>query len=433
MKGSAFLPIVAAAITPLLLVGLIVVGSTLGLVLWRPPVLWTDQFGDTDATSSVTKMSSGDSGVFVAGYLNTNGTPLGNAFLRRYDSTGNIVWTDMIQAGSQFFIWGIYVGSDGVYVLPYGNVTLSKYDFNGNQLWNESEASVGLSFLSSTDGGIYAAGGANHPVTNQSFTGPVEFVREYDPDGKVVWTSEFSNSTSIYAGELGIYAGASGVFVLNGLSLAAFSLTGNELWAHAFGSPGFVIPLSVSGDSTGVYVSGIVRATALSLPTGFLTKYDFGGNVIWDIAFDTPDAGGVGGVSNTKVSDASSGVYLSIVTGRGNDFVYKYDLNGNNVLSFQTPVKPKGDNFLIAPSPNGFYLAGATFSSTGWRGLVQAFSGSSSLIFFGINPPLSFIVLATMIVVAVLAIIVLRKRYASMMSKRPKSASNFLTTSKPRC
>ena len=419
VKGSALLPVLAAGLTPLLLIGLLIVGSTLGLVLWRPPVLWTDQFGDQDATSNVGHLAAGDSGIYASGFLNTNGTPVGNAFIRKYRADGALVWTTMIPANSALFTTGISLASDGIYIIGDSvSYTLLKYNFDGILLWSKlAEPSVELSAIFATPTNVYAG------LTNVTFYGrPIVYVREYDAQGNVIWTSQFPNSTSIVSSVMGIYVGAPEVLILTGLALVAYSLDGSELWAHAFGSPGLVYPLSITGDSTGVYVSGMVRLNGLSPATGFLTKYDFDGNTVWDTAFYSPDQGGVG---FTAVSADSSGIYLSMASGRVHDFVQKYDSKGSRVWSFETPLMPK-DDFLVATGPNGFYLAGSTGSSQGgWtKALVQAFSGFNSLVFFGINPPFSFAILGSLIAAAVLSIIFLRRRYARLMSRHPKSTSN---------
>src|SRR6266487_3046310 len=318
MKGSAFLPIIAAGITPMILIGLILVGSTLGLVLWRPPVLWTDQFGSPNATSEVSGMTAGASGIYVTGYLSSNGTSLGHDFIKRYGDDGGVMWTRMIENSSGLIVNGIAVGSDGIYVAGSGfrNDTLLKYDFNGRQSWIQYlEPGIGISSIFAREGVVYAAGDSGHPLTNQTFTGPrISYIREYDSRGSIIWTSEFSNSTNILSSVLGIYASASRVFILTGLSLFACNLDGSQLWSYSFGAPGFISPFSVFGDVTGVYVSGTVKSSIRSFPTGFLTMFDSMGNIPWNAAFESPDKGGLG---ITSVSADPSGIYVSMVSGSG--------------------------------------------------------------------------------------------------------------------
>ena len=161
-----------------------------------------------------------------------------------------------------------------------------------------------------------------------------------------------------------------------------------------------------------------------SLPIGFLTKYGFGGGVLWNDTFGSPDGSGAG---PSFLSADSSGVYLSMVSGVSNGFVMKYDSSRSHVWSFQTPSRPsRGSNlgnFLVAIGNSMVYLAGATGAFYRSEGLVQSFSSSPSLIFFGVNPPYSFVLIGALIGVAVLSGFLLTRRYLRIMSKRPRSAS----------
>jgi hypothetical protein len=420
LKGGAFLPILVAGATPFILVGLIVFGSTLGLVAWKPPLLWTNQFGNPNMTSDIASAVADYDGLYVGGYLNytyLNGTP----FLREYNTVGGIAWTNYVK-GASGLIHGISIGSDGVYFLQEENTneTFQKFGFNGSEIWGQlMDQGISLSTTSSTLNAVYATGCSDHPITNQTFiisrpnSTCISFVREYDPRGEVVWTSEYSNSVSVQ----GMVAAASGVYTLASPILVAYSLNGQKLWSLSLSPGGFGIgPSSVSADSTGVYVSGTLGP--LRQPSGFLTKYNFNGSTVWNVTFDSSDESGV---EHALVSADSSGVYVSTVSGRGNDFVEKYDSNGHELWSFQTPVKAGySESFLVAPMSGGFYLAGSTH---GEQALVQAFSASPSLVFFGANPPFSFILLGALIAIAILSIFVLRKRYVKIMSTHPKSAS----------
>lgn len=416
MKGAAFLPILVAGTTPFVLIALILLGSTLGLVAWRPPVLWTDRFGAPNLSSSVYSAAADRSGFYVTGSLNGNGT-YGVSFLRGYDAVGRISWTSLLQNVSEAFV-GISTGSDGVYVVQDGptNETLLKYDFNGSEIWSQQNAKgVFVGPVSATTDAVYVAGCSDHPITNQTFTVTntcISFVREYDPRGGIVWTSEFSNSVSIQA----MVAEPSGVYILAPQILVAYSLNGQELWSLSLGDPSHISPSSVAADSTGVYVSGTL--SPLFQDIGFLTKYSFSRSVIWNDTFDSPDQGGVGPIS---IASDSSGVYLSMVSPRGNGFITKYDTNGNQLWSFQTPLMP--GPLMTVPVPGGFYLAGGTQTRMGRQALVQAFGASPSLVFFNSNPPLSFVLLGALIVVAVASVFFLSRRYTRIMSKRPKSAS----------
>ena len=109
-------------------------------------------------------------------------------------------------------------------------------------------------------------------------------------------------------------------------------------------------------------------------------------------------------------------------------YVEKYDQDGNSVWSMKTPLFPLGgavspNDFLIANGPGEFYLAGSIRASQGDAGLVQAFSASPSLVFFGVNPPLSFVLFGSLTGVAVLSVFLFWRRRVRVTSNRPKSTS----------
>src|SRR5437867_7545658 len=66
-------PSIAAALTPLILLVILLVGPTLGLVKWQPSLLWHTEFGAVGhgITSKVTAISVDKTGLYTAGYLGT--------------------------------------------------------------------------------------------------------------------------------------------------------------------------------------------------------------------------------------------------------------------------------------------------------------------------------------------------------------------------
>jgi hypothetical protein len=98
------------------------------------------------------------------------------------------------------------------------------------------------------------------------------YVRDYDFAGNTIWTSEFNNATGQV---LGLYASGSGVYIAGdaptGSYLVKYSPGGSFAWNRQIGTGAY----GVSGDATGVYVSGY----------GYLQKYDANGNLDWTAQF----------------------------------------------------------------------------------------------------------------------------------------------------
>ena len=81
MKGAGVIPVLAAASVPLLLFGLIIGGVGLGVVAWKPPILWSNTFGIQFASNGVTAVAIDSNNCYLTSYLNsTNATPTGTPF-----------------------------------------------------------------------------------------------------------------------------------------------------------------------------------------------------------------------------------------------------------------------------------------------------------------------------------------------------------------
>ncbi len=156
-----FLPVIIAALTPIVVLGVLVSFTGLSLVEWQPPVIWTTQFGPPAEYSSnglpvryensVTVLATASSGLYASGfvgYLYPYGSldrSLTYMFVNRYDLTGHILWTQKFSYPASSEIKGIAAGSDGVYVVSTENLTgfVRKYDLNGTELWTTKYLNAG--------------------------------------------------------------------------------------------------------------------------------------------------------------------------------------------------------------------------------------------------------------------------------------------------
>jgi hypothetical protein len=427
MRGSAILPMLIAGLTPLAVLVLIISATAFGPIAWQPPILWMDAFRPS-AINSASVIGTDSAALYVEGYEISPPLPgsTGSLVLSKYTLDGSPVWNRTIGNTGTAYLDSISVVADGIYIAGgnfSGGGLVVKYDTSGGQVWTRrfGGGAVGpVGGVAAGPSGVYVAG-VSTLLTNQSFKGPVVFAREYDSAGNVVWTQELTNAT---ADVNGLYASASGVYIVGSVGgslpgstlsgyydafLAKFTVNGTLAWTRQFGTPQFsATAYDVSGDSTGIYASG----NAMSAGSGFLRKYDFTGNLVWADQINPPDAPGVG---DSQVSVDSSGVYVSMSTAGGHEFIMKYDLNGGRLWSFQMQnvVLQDGNTgteaFRLTTGLGGLYLVGTVPDRGATAGLVAKIASSPSLVFFGVNPPFSFVILAALVTVAVTSLFFFRR------------------------
>jgi hypothetical protein len=372
--------------------------------------VWTRQFG-TSSSDAVTSISMDASGIYVGGL--TDGALAGgggsaggtDAFVRKYDLSGNVVWTRQFGTSTTDDVISIAVDVSGVYIvgetlgaLPGGVNTGSfdgfvrKYDLNGNEVWTREFGSSALDDamgVSVDPSGVYIAGltagalaGGGGSAGNQD-----AYVRKYDLNGNEVWTRQFGSSNPDQA--LSIAANASGVYVTGQTagalpegggyagSLDAFvrkyDLNGNAVWTRQIGTSSVDQALAISVGVSEVYVAGLTQGVLSAGGAGgqdaFVRKYDLNGNEIWTRQFGSTTAGGdvgnaVDSDGNIYVTGSVSGA-LPAQTVLGSDDVYvrKYDRDGNEIWTRQFGGENPDQAFGVSADSSGVYVAGLTLGT----------------------------------------------------------------------
>lgn len=167
--------------------------------------LWTQQFGliGTDESNSVAVDGTGN--VFLTGFTSgdlggTNGGQT-DAFLSKFDSNGNELWTEQI--GGTWFdrSYSVAVDSSGnAYItghtddlfiensLSSSDIFIAKYDGSGTELWSKQLLSnypaVGYDIDTDLDQNIYLSG--------NSGVGPI-FLAKFDSNGDEIWSKELTS------------------------------------------------------------------------------------------------------------------------------------------------------------------------------------------------------------------------------------------------
>jgi len=286
--------------------------------------LWTRQFGtwENEGVRGVGADESGVYlvGYTYAALPGQVHTIWEDSFVRKYDPNGNEMWTDEFgMLGYEYASdYATHVATDvsGVYVVGYGygalpgqtwagsaDAYVRRYDIAGNLLWTRQFGSPGGDFTSAVfadASGILVAGTAGNALPGQSWAGSSDiFVRRYDPDGNEVWTRQFgstaSDSVSSFAVDAsGMYVAGSTSGALPGQTrvggtdafIRRMTLAGDAVWTRQFGTPASDSVARIEVDFTGVYVAGSTSGalpgqTWAGLADAYVRKYDQAGNEVW--------------------------------------------------------------------------------------------------------------------------------------------------------
>ena len=200
--------------------------------------LWTRLLGTSSEDRATALARGSDGAIYVAGYTNgglhgqtNNGTTDG--FLSKYDANGNRLWTQLLGGTAPDLATAVTVGNEGaIYVGGYseGNLHgqtsnggvdafISRYDSNGNRLWTKLlggpsyEAANAITLGS--NGNLYLAGYTEGSLDGQVNGGSRDiFISQYLPDGTKVSTQLLGTSAADQA--KGLVGGSDGAFYVTG-------------------------------------------------------------------------------------------------------------------------------------------------------------------------------------------------------------------------
>ena len=182
-----------------------------------PAASWTRQFG-TAGDEQVAAIAGGATAVYVAGRTDgAIGSPsAGNedAFVRKYSLTGRAVWTRQFGSSMTDEALATATFGDAVYVagVTYGTLPghasapaggdafLRKYDAGGNLLWSRQFGTAAYEHatgLAASADGVFVTGvisGGAFPDAGIAAGGVDAFVRRYNHNGGAVWTRQFGGS-----------------------------------------------------------------------------------------------------------------------------------------------------------------------------------------------------------------------------------------------
>jgi hypothetical protein len=385
--------------------------------------VWTRQFGSFLAQQDLARAVDADGNVYVAGQVSgilpgqtsSDIVPDGaDAFVRKYDAAGNVIWTRQFGTGGADAATSLAVDASGIYVA--GSITgtlpgqtgsddafVRKYDAAGNVIWTRqfganSDSATGVAADAT---GVYVAGFTNGTFAGQTSAGGVDaFVRKYNHSGTLVWTQQFGSAGADQAN--GIAANASGeVYVtgntngtLPGLTSSGgqdafvrkYFFSGALVWTRQFGTAASDQATSIAADASGVSVSGSTAGTFAGQTSAggqdaFLRRYDTAGADLWTRQFGSAGADQANGVavgtSGIYVAGQTSGTLPGQTSAGGQDaFVGKFNASGTELWTRQFGTAASDSAAGVTVGASGLYAAGSTtgtFPNQTSAGLTDAF------------------------------------------------------------
>ncbi len=253
--------------------------------------------------------------VYLSGFTEGNLDTLSEALLAKYDSHGNLLSTEQLGTSESDGSHGVATDSNGnVYLSGSTNgnlgglnsgltdAWLTKYDSHGNLLWTEqlgtSEWDESQGVATDSNGNVYLSGSTNGNLGDLNSGGYDAWLAKYDSHGNLLWTEQLGtpeddssdgvvtdSNGNVYLfgqteGNLGsLNSGSSDTW------LAKYDSHGNLLWTEQLGTSESDKIRAIVPDSNGnFYLLGQTEGYLSDLNTGitdtWLAKYDPHGNLL---------------------------------------------------------------------------------------------------------------------------------------------------------
>ena len=359
------------------------------------------------------------------------------AFLSKFDSGGNEVWTNHIgtnktdvgqsvavDASGNAYITGYTYGDLGGSNAGLSDVFLIKFDSGGNEVWTtqigESRYDDSYSVAVAASGSVYTSGSRN-----DSPAGDNVLLSKFDSDGSEIWTTQIgtsgadrSHSIAVDALDNAYITGYTGGklggtrFGYYDAFVSKFDSGGNKVWTTQIGTSAWEVSHSIALDAFGnVYISGWTEGDLGGANAGeddvFLSKFNSDGNEVWTIQIGTSSNDG----GRSVALDASGNVFVSGNTqgdlggpnaGSADAFLGKFDSDGNELWKTQIGTVNSDWSTSVAVDASGnVYISGATW---GYLGGPNAGDFDAFLVKYEVPEP------ATLGMLALGALALIRRR-----------------------
>lgn len=321
--------------------------------------MWSHAWGGSSWELCSGTAVDGTGNVFAAGRTLTYGAGLEDSAILKYDASGNLLWQKTWGGSDGDVCCGLGVDGEGnVYEAGYtqsfsGGISdayILKYDTSGNLLWQitwgGSDWDYAYGFAVDESGQSYITG------ETWSFDGNGEaFLVKFDADGAVLWQKIWGGSDYDYGYGVAV-SGNGNVFVtgetasfgagLSDVFTVAYDPSGSLLWQKTWGGSNDDRGYAVAADANGqAFVTGETYSFGSGSTEVFILKYDAGGNLLWQKTWG-------GSSSDTGAGIAVDGLGQVFVTGD----TYNYGAGGRDAI-------------LLKYDPSGSLLMEKTWGGTG--------------------------------------------------------------------
>jgi hypothetical protein len=300
---------------------------------------------------------------------------------------GTLQWdhaTDVAvdQTGNVYVVGSTYGVLPGQTKVGARDAFVRKYNSSGNELWTRQFGAtwdggcLALAVAVDTAGNVYVAGTVIGALPEQTSAGNWDaFLRKYDAAGNAVWTRQFGTDSSDSVNDVAV-DGVGNVYVIGQSGQEAYirkyDSAGNELWTRQFTTAaGWAEAYGVAVDQAGnVYVIGRPSGSEPLNFGGFIRKYDSAGNELWTREFGTA----AGAEIYSVATDEAGNLYIAGYTqqalpgqtfmGEVDAFVSKFNSAGDELW-----VRQFGTGYcdyawgVVVDTIGNIYVAGSTYGT----------------------------------------------------------------------
>ena len=388
----------------------VIVGGAALLALLVPattlaaPPAWTRHLG-SKAEDAAGGIAADGKGITIVGTTGGNITHKvdgpSDAFIRRYDRSGGVLWTrqfgtdaqdvgqDVAADGGGLTVLGTtdgsFSGSGGT--LGVKDVFVRRFDRDGKKLWTRQFGAPeddDAGAIAAGDGALFVVGSTTGDLAAPQAGDGDAFLRRYDRDGHALWTRQFGtdradSGMAVAVDSTGITVGGGTDGDLQGQNAGPFSdafvrrydLAGNVLWTRQWGQEGDDTVLSVAADRYGVTAVGYTHADSMGNEPSqaFIRRFDLGGHLQWSRIFGSPDSEVAWGVAADGAALTVTGYTFGDLDadnkGSFDVFVRRYDRAGKAIWKRQFGTKGADLGIDVAADGKGFTVFGHTNASLG--------------------------------------------------------------------